>query len=123
MTNLNSEQRKDFIGGYTKLLTAAWSADDFDAFVASISADASGTLAGYGLPMPTGAAIEIRTQGDGGESLDQAVELWEKGINGGLYTIYVIHDDDIESVNLEEISGAGTNVTACCSCCPCCTCT
>jgi hypothetical protein len=120
MANLNSEQRTDFIGGYTKLLTAAWSADDFDVFVSSLSADASATLAAYGMPMPIEAAIEIRTQGDGGESLDQAVELWEQGINGGSYTIYVIHDDDIESVNLEEVSGAGTY---CCSCCPCCTCT
>jgi hypothetical protein len=120
MATLDEGQRKDFIAGYTKLLTAAWSADDFDAFIATVTADPAGVIGGYGLPMPAAGSIEIRTQGDGDESLDQAVELWELGLNGGTYTIYIIHDDDIESVNLAEISGAGTY---CCSCCPCCTCT
>jgi hypothetical protein len=120
MAKLDEGQRKDFIAGYTKLLTAAWSADDFNAFIATVNADPAGVIGGYGLPMPTAGSIEILSQTDGGESLDQAVELWEKGLNGGSYTIYIIHDDDIESVNLAEISGAGTY---CCSCCPCCCCT
>jgi hypothetical protein len=117
MAKLDEGQRKDFIAGYTKLLTAAWSADDFDAFMANLNGNPAGVTAEYGLPMPATGSIEIRTQSDGGESLDQAVELWE---HGGSYTMYVIHDDHIESVNLAEISGAGTY---CCSCCPCCTCT
>ena len=75
MAKLDEGQRKDFIAGYTKLLTAAWSADDFDAFMANLNGNPAGVTAEYGLPMPATGSIEIRTQSDGGESLDQAVEL------------------------------------------------
>jgi hypothetical protein len=123
---LDAAQRKEFIAGYSKLLTAAWSASDFGAFIANITADPATALAGYGLTVGSGASIVIKTAADGSEGLDQAVELWEAGVNGGVYTLYIIHDDDlsIDRLDLTAVTGAGSSShTYCCSCCPCCSCT
>lgn len=125
---LDSAQRKEFIAGYSKLLTAAWSAGDFNAFIANLTADPAKGLAEYGLTVNSGANVEIKTKKDGSEGLDAAVELWETGVNGGTYTIYIIHDDDLDPnrLDLAVVSGAGeqgSSHTYCCSCCPCCSCT
>ena len=120
---LDAAQRKEFIAGYSKLLTAAWSAGDFDAFIANLTADPAKALADYGLTVNSGAAVEIKTKKDGSEGLDAAVELWEAGVNGGTYTLYIIHDDDLDPnrLDLAQVSGAGNSRhTYCCSCCPCC---
>jgi len=120
---LDAAQRKEFIAGYSKLLTAAWSAGDFDAFIANLTADPAKALADYGLTVNSGAAVEIKTKKDGSEGLDAAVELWEAGVNGGTYTLYIIHDDDLDPnrLDLAQVSGAGNSShTYCCSCCPCC---
>ena len=121
MTALDEAQKAEFIAGYAKLLTAAWSAGDFDAFVAEIDADPAGVLGGYGLPMPVAAEVEIRTTSDGGESLDQAAELWAGGMNGGNYVLYVV-DTDIVDIDLSGVAGGMPEPVACC-CCPCCSCT
>ena len=120
---LDAAQRKEFIAGYSKLLTAAWSAGDFDAFIANLTADPAKALADYGLTVNSVAAVEIKTKKDGSEGLDAAVELWEAGVNGGTYTLYIIHDDDLDPnrLDLAQVSGAGNSShTYCCSCCPCC---
>ena len=120
---LDAAQRKEFIAGYSKLLTAAWSAGDFDAFIANLTADPAKGLADYGLTVNSGAAVEIKTKKDGSEGLDAAVELWEAGVNGGTYPLYIIHDDDLDPnrLDLAQVSGAGNSShTYCCSCGPCC---
>ncbi len=128
---LNAAERKTFIAGYSKLLTAAWSASDFPAFIANIETDPVAVLSGYGIEISSGADVVIKTKKDGSEGLDQAIELWEQGVNGGTYTLYVIHDDDLEPdrLDLTQVSGAGgvrdnggagSSHTYCCSCCPCC---
>jgi hypothetical protein len=125
---LDAAQRKEFIAGYSKLLTAAWSASDFNAFIANITADPATALADFGLTVTSGASVEIKTAADGSEGLDQAVELWEAGVNGGVYTLYVIHDDhlSVDPLDLTAVTGAGSSCSShsyCCSCCPCCSCT
>ena len=122
---LDAAQRKEFIAGYSKLLTAAWSASDFGAFIANITADPAKALADYGLVVNSGASIVIKTAADGSEGLNEAVELWEAGVNGGVYKLYVIHDDDlnVDPLDLSAVTGAGSSCYShsyCCCCCPCC---
>ena len=118
---MDASERSQFVGGYTKLLTNAWSDE---AFMQRVKSDPKAVLDEVGLSVPAGATVDIRnTQGEG--SLDEQVRLWEEGQKSGKITLYVpdvpqIDTSELSESELEGVAGGGTY---CCCCSPCCTCT
>lgn len=121
---MDATERQEFVKGYTKILTNAWSDDSF---ADQLNANPKQVLSEYGLEVPAGASVEIVSSTAGDGNLDEQVEIWEKGEESGTYKLYVPEVPQVESGELSEaeldaVSGAG-DVTVCCCCSPCCTCT
>ena len=114
--------RSQFVGNYTKLLTHAWSDEDF---AGRLRSEPKQVLDEVGFTVPSSASVEILdSQGEG--SLDKQVALWEQGIASGEIKLYVPKVPQVETAELSEseLEGvAGGDTTYCCCCSPCCTCT
>jgi hypothetical protein len=114
--------RSSFVKGYTKILTNAWSDENF---AQELKADPKPILAEYGLDVPADATVDVvSSQGTEG-SVDDQVKIWDEGASSGHYTLYVpsvpqVEAGELSEAELEGVAGAG-NVDACCCCCPCCT--
>ena len=118
---MDASERQEFVGGYTKLLTNAWSDD---AFMKRIRSNPTEALEEVGLKVPSGAKIDVReSQGQG--NLDDQVKLWEEGSASGNITLYVPDVPQIDTAELSEseLSGVAGGTDYCCCCSPCCTCT
>jgi len=119
---MDATERSQFVGGYTKLLTNAWSDE---AFKKRLESDPVRALEEVGLTVPAGTTVDIEdSKGEG--NLDDQVKLWEQGISSGKVTLYVPDAPQIDTSELSEseLEGvAGGADTYCCCCSPCCTCT
>jgi hypothetical protein len=118
---MDTAERAQFVRSYTKVLTNAWSDQ---AFLDRLKSSPKDTLAEYGLDVG-GASVSVVTEVRGEGSLDEQVELWEKGKSTGEITLFV---PDIPQVETEELSDEALESVAggdsyCCCCSPCCTCT
>jgi hypothetical protein len=118
---MDTAERAQFVRGYTKVLTSAWSDE---AFMNRLKSDPKDTLAEYGLDSGD-AAVSVVTEIRGEGSLDEQVELWDAGKESGTIQLFV---PDVPQVGTEELSdeqleSVSAGDTYCCCCSPCCTCT
>ena len=82
---MDAAERQEFVGGYTKLLTNAWSDE---AFMQRVRSNPAQVLEEVGLKVPSGATVTISdSKGEG--NLDDQVKLWEEGAKSGNITLYV----------------------------------
>ena len=115
--------KSDFLAGYTRVLTNAWSSSDYaDRLIASPKE----VLAEAGLSIPADATVTVVRDVVGEGSLDAQIATWEKGEQTGSFTLYVpespmIDSTELSESDLEAVSAGDT--TYCCCCCPCCSCT
>jgi len=110
-----------FISGYTKILTQAWSSDEF---AARLVGDPVTVLAENGLEVPAGARVEIVRSRDAEPDLEAQIALWADGAATGRYVLYVpdtpvIETRELSENDLDAVAGGGDT---CCCCCPCCSC-
>jgi hypothetical protein len=119
---MDATERSQFVGGYTKLLTNAWSDE---AFKKRLLADPVRVLEEVGLSVPAGTTVDIEdSKGEG--NLDDQVKLWEEGSKAGKITLYVpdapaVDTSELSESELEGVAGGADSYCCCCS--PCCTCT
>ena len=118
---MDTAERAQFVRGYTKVLTSAWSDEDF---MKRLKSDPKDTLAEYGLDAG-GATVSIVTEVRGEGSLDEQVELWDAGKQSGTVQLFVPEVPQIETEELsdEQLESVAGGDTYCCCCSPCCTCT
>lgn len=114
--------RQDFVKGYTKVLTSAWSDESF---ASRLQSDPTAVLDESGLSLPADTQVSIVTEIAGSGDLDDQFKMWEEGISSGSVTLYVpsapqIETGELSEAELESVAG-GTEVSLCCCCCPCCT--
>lgn len=116
--------RQEFVKGYTKVLTSAWSDEGF---AARLNEDPSAVLGESGLEVPSGALVEIVSSTAGDGDLDDQFRIWEEGLSSNSLKLYVpevpqVETGELSDAELETVAGAG-DVTVCCCCSPCCCCT
>jgi hypothetical protein len=118
---MDATERSQFVAGYTKLLTNAWSDE---AFKKRLQADPVRVLEEVGLDVPAGTTVDIEdSKGEG--NLDDQVKLWETGKSSGKITLYVPDAPQVDTSELSEseLEGVAGGTSYCCCCSPCCTCT
>jgi hypothetical protein len=120
---MNGQEKTAFISGYTKLLTTAWTNEEF---AATLRQNPKAALAQCGLMVPGNATVEIVTDRPDPASgdLNQEMEYWEEGLASGRIVLHVPHAV-IRTKDLVELALGPTakDTTVCCCCCPCCSCT
>jgi hypothetical protein len=119
---MDPTERQNFVRSYTKILTNAWSNEEFASQLRSSPAE---TLAANGLSVPSGSTVEILDSEGSEGTLDDQVSIWEQGASSGVFKLYVpevpkIEEGELGESELEAVAGAG-EVTVCCCCTPCCT--
>jgi hypothetical protein len=123
---MDPRDRTAFVRSYTKVLTAAWSDDEY---ATRLEVDSRGALAEHGLETPEAATVRIVRNVGGEPDLDAQVELWERGTETGEYELRVPGSPQMEMRELSEADlqsiarGAQLDTTYCCCCSPCCCCT
>jgi len=118
---MDATERSQFVAGYTKLLTNAWSDE---AFKKRLLADPVRVLEEVGLDVPAGSTVDIEdSKGEG--NLDDQVKLWEDGKASGKFIVYVPNAPQVDTAELSEseLEGVAGGDSYCCCCSPCCTCT
>jgi hypothetical protein len=118
---MDAAERSQFVGGYTKLLTNAWSDEEFKK---RLQSDPVRVLEEVGLTVPSGTSVHIEdSKGEG--NLDDQVKLWEEGLQSKNITLYVPNAPQIDTSELSEaeLEGVAGGTSYCCCCSPCCTCT
>jgi hypothetical protein len=120
-STMDSAARSEFVASYTKLLTNAWSDEDF---ATRLKSDPKSVLGEVGLEVPDTATVAIRSEGGEG-TLDDQVAIWEEGETTGTYVLYVPDVPKVETTELSEaeLAGVAGGTDYCCCCSPCCTCT
>lgn len=120
---MEQQEKTEFVSAYTKLLTTAWSDEEFAQLLARDPKQASRDC---GLEVPNDAEMVVvrDPQQDAEPNLDLQIESWEKGHELGLYELHVPDAPQLDSQELSEgdlmaVSGGDTY----CCCCPCCCCT
>jgi hypothetical protein len=114
--------RQEFVKSYTKILTSAWSDEDFSR---RLNEDPAAVLNENGLEVPAGATVEIVSSTGGEGDLDDQVKIWEEGLASGSLKLYVPEMPQVEPGELSdaELEGVAGGTDYCCCCSPCCTCT
>lgn len=116
---MEPDERAAFVNGYSKILTGAWSSEEFSLRLAT---DPVAVLAENGLAVEAGARVDIIRLRDGEPDLGTQTQLWEIGRKSGHYVLYVPELPQLEVRDLadEELSGlaGGAGGSYCCN--PCC---
>ena len=120
---MEPRERSAFVSAYTKVLTAAWSNEDY---ATRLGANPRAALAEQGLELPANATVHVVRDVGGDPDLEAQVALWGLGTESGVYELRVpaspqIEDRELSEADLEAVSGGDNSY--CCCCCPCCTCT
>ncbi|MFI1094819.1 hypothetical protein [Streptomyces sp. NPDC020917] len=119
---MEPRERSAFVSAYTKVLTAAWSDDNY---VTRLEENPRTALAEQGLELPANATVRIVREIGGDPDLEAQVTLWGAGKASGVYELRVpsspqIEDRELSEADLEAVAGGDSY---CCCCSPCCTCT
>ncbi|MEW1863433.1 hypothetical protein OG896_22260 [Streptomyces sp. NBC_00669] len=119
---MEPRERSAFVSAYTKVLTVAWSDEDY---VNRLEANPRTALAEQGLELPADATVRIVRDIGGDPDLEAQVDLWGAGKVTGVYELRVptspqIEDRELSEADLEAVAGGDSY---CCCCSPCCTCT
>lgn len=119
---MEQQEKREFVSAYTKLLTTAWSDEDFAQLLERDPKQASRDC---GLEVPDDAdMIVVRESQESEPNLDVQIEAWEKGRELGLYELHVptapqLDEQELSEGDLMAVSGGDVY----CCCCPCCCCT
>lgn len=120
MSPMETDERAAFVNGYTKILTAAWSSEEFSL---RLETDPVSVLVENGLAVEADAHVEIVRSRDGDPDLRAQLHLWEVGRQWGHYVLYVpdlpqLEVRDLGDEELDGLAGGGGGGSYCCS--PCC---
>ena len=123
---MDTQARTEFVSGFTRLLTKAWSDDNYSGTLESNPKQAA---AEAGLTVPANAQVLIirdfagEAPGDDTEKMDAQITLWETGKQTGIYELHVPRTPQVDTAELSEseLEGVAGGIFACC-CCPCCCC-
>jgi len=118
---MDPRSKATFISAYTKVLTQAWSNDEF---ARRLMAEPRAVLAEQGLETAAGSQIEIIRSRDADPDLEAQIALWCEGATTGHYVLYVPDMPQIETKELseEDLDAVAGGSDTCCCCCPCCSC-
>lgn len=116
---MEHDETTAFVNGYTRILTAAWSSEEFSR---RLDTDPAAVLAENGLEVPSGARVDVIRARDGGPDLSAQIQLWGTGRRSGHYVLYVpalpqLDDLDLMDEELGSLAG-GDGGSYCCN--PCC---
>lgn len=119
---MDRQERSQFITGYSKALTMAWSDE---AFKKRLVSDPPNALKDAGLKVPSGVKVNVITKIAGQGTLEDQIKIWEAGIAKGAVDLYVpdqpqLKEGELSDQQLEAVAGGAD---CCCTCTPCCTCT
>lgn len=117
---MDTKERAAFVSSYTKVLTTAWSSEDF---AARLEADPKPLLAEAGLRVPADARVQIVREVGGEPSLESQIALWEQGMSSHVYELHVPDVPQLDTQELSEsdlMAVSGGDTYYCCCCCPCC---
>ncbi|MFD8384387.1 hypothetical protein ACFV2X_38695 [Streptomyces sp. NPDC059679] len=120
---MEPRERSAFVSSYTKVLTNAWSDNDY---ATRLETEPRAALAEQGLELPTDATVKIIRNMEGDPDLEAQVALWEAGKTTGVYELRVPNSPQLEDRELSEADLKGvsaSDTTYCCCCSPCCCCT
>lgn len=116
---MESDERIAFVNSYTKILTGAWSSEEFSL---RLENDPVSVLADNGLTVEEGARVDIIRVRDSEPDLRTQTQLWEIGRQSGRYVLYVpnLPQLDVRDLADEELDGlaGGAGGSYCCN--PCC---
>jgi hypothetical protein len=117
-------EKEAFMKAYAGVLRKVWNSED-DSFKNSLLANPEAVLKKEGLD-PQGAKVNVITKITASGTLDDQVQLWNKGLASGKIDLYVpltqpedVEDQDLSDAELENVAGGGD---CCCTCTPCCCC-
>jgi hypothetical protein len=88
---MEPRERSAFVSAYTKVLTAAWSNDDY---VTRLEENPRTALAEQGLELPASATVRIVRDIGGDPDLEAQVALWGAGKTTGVYELRVPSSPD-----------------------------
>jgi hypothetical protein len=119
---MSLRERAEFVNGYTRVLIATWSNDEF---AQRLDSDTAAALRECGIDVPAGSVIEVLRDIPDGEqegNLDVQIETWERGLETGHYRLHIPDTPQIDSAELTEsdLDSIMAGMGACCCCCPCC---
>ncbi|WP_405883165.1 hypothetical protein OG762_34185 [Streptomyces sp. NBC_01136] len=115
---MNGIETPDFIVGYTRILTQAWSSEDFCERLASHPRQ---VLADNGLEIPRNTVVRIVRSSDAEPDLQAQIEMWQQGAVTGKYILHVpyLPQMDVSDLSDEELGDLAGGAAGCC-CSPCC---
>ncbi len=115
---MEAGERAEFIGAYTRVLSQAWSSEEFGE---RMRREPRAVLSEHGLPTPADAEIEIVRARDAGPDLEAQITLWRNGLTSGKYVLYVpdMPQVDARELSEEDLDAVAGGADSCCCCCPC----
>lgn len=115
---MEPDERAVFVNGYTKVLTGAWSSEEFSL---RLEADPVSVLAQNGLAVEAGSRVDIVRIRDGEPGLQTQMQLSEIGRQSGHYALYVpeFPQLDVRDLADEELGGLAGGGSYCCNSCCC----
>ncbi|MET9588143.1 hypothetical protein ABZY10_34705 [Streptomyces sp. NPDC006539] len=116
--SVNGISKPNFIVGYTRILTRAWSSEDF---CKRLESDPQSVLSENGLETPENAFIEVVRSRDAEPDLNLQISMWRHGDATGKYILYVpyLPQMDMPDLNDEDLGDLAGGAAGCC-CSPCC---
>ncbi len=119
---MNRQERSQFVAGYSKALTKAWSDASYKA---KLSSDPIGALKEAGLNIPAGVKVNVIHKVAGQGTLEDQIKLWEQGVAKGSVDLYMPDQPQMGAGELsdQQLEAVAGGADCCCTCTPCCTCT
>lgn len=110
---MNGIETPDFIVGYTRILTQAWSSEDFCERLASHPRQ---VLADNGLEIPRNTVVRIVRSSDAEPDLQAQIEMWQQGAVTGKYILHVpyLPQMDVSDLSDEELGDLAGGAAGCC---------
>lgn len=128
------EAKSDFLQRYANVVAMSWADDDY---LHRLLKNPNAVLGEAGIPVKEGARINVVTmESTGHGTMDNQLELWEKGAQTGVYDFVVAlkpegwtpENVELSDAQLMAVAGGLEQTSmdidiSCCCCSPCCCCT